>query len=331
MSPTVLPTRRRQQGLRGRHVLVVFLGFFAAVFLVNGAMIYSAVSTHTGLVANEPYRKGLHYNERIAADERQARLGWTDALRGRPRRPRALALTRARRPPGARACRLKACWAALPPTATTSSCSSSRRRPGRYEAQTAPLARGQLARSRSRRARTRPPRPGLPHAEAHMAQALSTWPSMAQTHASRMRPRRACKRDDLRRMPRSTTTLAVERHALRRLHAQGRAGARRRSRRRLGARANLSARRVAAVHGADRRQQRRPRRGARPRRLQGRRARRGQRRHRPSARRSGFAQARRRRRLRRRQHHAAVGLGVVRRGRRHDARRCRRCSTGCRR
>jgi nitrogen fixation protein FixH len=80
MSPTVLPVARREHGLRGRHVLGVFLAFFAAVFLVNGVMIYSALSTHTGLVAIEPYRKGLHYNERIAADERQARLGWTDKI-----------------------------------------------------------------------------------------------------------------------------------------------------------------------------------------------------------------------------------------------------------
>jgi nitrogen fixation protein FixH len=80
VSPTVLPTARRQQGLQGRHVLGIFLAFFAAVFLANGAMVYSAVSTHTGLVANEPYRKGLHYNERIAADERQAELGWVETL-----------------------------------------------------------------------------------------------------------------------------------------------------------------------------------------------------------------------------------------------------------
>ncbi|HEU4378285.1 MAG TPA: FixH family protein [Hyphomicrobiaceae bacterium] len=81
MSPTVLPTApRQQQGLRGRHVLAGFLGFFAIVFVVNGAMMYAAVSTYSGLVANEPYRKGLHYNERLAAAERQADLGWTDAL-----------------------------------------------------------------------------------------------------------------------------------------------------------------------------------------------------------------------------------------------------------
>jgi nitrogen fixation protein FixH len=61
-------------------VLGILLAFFAAVFGVNGVMIYSALSTHTGLVANEPYRKGLRYNERITADERQARLGWTDKI-----------------------------------------------------------------------------------------------------------------------------------------------------------------------------------------------------------------------------------------------------------
>ena len=79
MSPTIL-LARRPQGVQGRHVLGVFLAFFGTVFVVNGVMIYEAVSTHTGLVANEPYRKGLAYNERIGADERQARLGWTETL-----------------------------------------------------------------------------------------------------------------------------------------------------------------------------------------------------------------------------------------------------------
>jgi len=66
--------------LRGSHVLAIVAAFFAAVFLVNGAMIYAALSTNTGVVGSEPYRKGLHYNERIAADVRQARLGWTEKL-----------------------------------------------------------------------------------------------------------------------------------------------------------------------------------------------------------------------------------------------------------
>ncbi len=81
MSPTVLPIApRRPSGVTGRHVLVAVLLFFTTVFAVNGLMLYKALSTHSGLVAQEPYRKGLHYNERIAADERQRELGWRDTI-----------------------------------------------------------------------------------------------------------------------------------------------------------------------------------------------------------------------------------------------------------
>jgi nitrogen fixation protein FixH len=76
MSPTTLPTARRETGLTGRHVLIAFLTFFGIIFAVNGVLLHRALSTHGGIVANEPYRKGLEYNRRIEADERQARLGW---------------------------------------------------------------------------------------------------------------------------------------------------------------------------------------------------------------------------------------------------------------
>ncbi|MCL4764644.1 MAG: FixH family protein [Hyphomicrobiaceae bacterium] len=67
--------------LQGRHVLAAVLGFFGTIFLVNGIFLYAALSTHTGVVAQEPYRKGLHYNQRIAAAARQDQLGWTaDAM-----------------------------------------------------------------------------------------------------------------------------------------------------------------------------------------------------------------------------------------------------------
>lgn len=65
-------------GLKGRHVLYSLIAFFGVVFAVNGVFLYSALKTNTGVVANEPYRKGLAYNERIAADERQKALGWQD-------------------------------------------------------------------------------------------------------------------------------------------------------------------------------------------------------------------------------------------------------------
>jgi nitrogen fixation protein FixH len=66
--------------LKGRHVLMVFLGFFLVVFTVNGVFLYSAISTYTGIVSNEPYRKGLAYNERIAADAAQKARGWQELI-----------------------------------------------------------------------------------------------------------------------------------------------------------------------------------------------------------------------------------------------------------
>ena len=68
-------------GLRGGHVLAFFLAFFGVIFAVNGVFLYAALSTHTGLVAQEPYRKGLHYNDRIAAAARQEALRWMPDLR----------------------------------------------------------------------------------------------------------------------------------------------------------------------------------------------------------------------------------------------------------
>jgi nitrogen fixation protein FixH len=77
---TLATTRERKPGLKGWHVLSALTLFFAAVFAVNAAMIYSAVSTYSGVVATEPFRKGLHYNDRILANERQLQLHWFDTL-----------------------------------------------------------------------------------------------------------------------------------------------------------------------------------------------------------------------------------------------------------
>jgi nitrogen fixation protein FixH len=71
--------------LTGRMVLYIFVGFFATVMAVNAAFVTLALSTNTGMVANEPYRKGLKYNERIAADEQQSKLGWTSDISINPR------------------------------------------------------------------------------------------------------------------------------------------------------------------------------------------------------------------------------------------------------
>lgn len=68
-------------GLRGIHVLLCMIAFFGLIFAVNGFFLYSALATHTGIVSKQPYRKGLEYNQRIAADEQQQKLGWTEEVR----------------------------------------------------------------------------------------------------------------------------------------------------------------------------------------------------------------------------------------------------------
>ena len=93
MSPTVLPVAKQEPGLGGRHVLGGFVAFFATIFAVNGVLLYTALSTHSGLVSQEPYRKGLHYNDRVEADERQQALGWREAVTLDPKGRVAVELT----------------------------------------------------------------------------------------------------------------------------------------------------------------------------------------------------------------------------------------------
>lgn len=66
--------------ITGRHVLFAMLAFFGVIFAVNGVFLYQALNTYTGVVQDEPYRKGLAYNERIAEDARQTALGWTRSI-----------------------------------------------------------------------------------------------------------------------------------------------------------------------------------------------------------------------------------------------------------
>jgi nitrogen fixation protein FixH len=122
-------------------VLGVFLGFFGAIFVMNGALIYEALSTNSGLVANEPYRKGLHYNERIAADERQAGLGWTDKLDVRRDGGVALVLTDSAGQP-VTGLKVETVLGRPATNREDMRLALSEVAPGRYEAHAAPLAAG---------------------------------------------------------------------------------------------------------------------------------------------------------------------------------------------
>ena len=66
-------------GLKGRHVLMSLIGFFGLMLIANGLFVYFALSTFTGS-DSDPYRRGLHYNETLAAAERQAEEGWQSSV-----------------------------------------------------------------------------------------------------------------------------------------------------------------------------------------------------------------------------------------------------------
>lgn len=56
------------------------VAFFVVVAILDGIFVYLATSTHTGVVSEQAYDKGLAYNDTVAAAEAQAALGWQHAI-----------------------------------------------------------------------------------------------------------------------------------------------------------------------------------------------------------------------------------------------------------
>lgn len=71
-----VPARRSA----GTWIPWLFVAFFLLVVAVNGTMIWVALTSWTGLAANQPYDKGLTYNRNLDAAARQAALGWRPTL-----------------------------------------------------------------------------------------------------------------------------------------------------------------------------------------------------------------------------------------------------------
>ncbi|MFC7048509.1 FixH family protein [Emcibacter nanhaiensis] len=60
----------------GKTALLWLTGFFLIVFAVNGVMAWLALDSWNGLSTEDPYRKGLAYNEQIEQDQKQKLSGW---------------------------------------------------------------------------------------------------------------------------------------------------------------------------------------------------------------------------------------------------------------
>ncbi len=67
--------------LTGKHVLAMLLGFFAFMLIANGFFVYFALTSFSGLSTDDPYKKGLNYNQALAAKEKQQARGWISDLR----------------------------------------------------------------------------------------------------------------------------------------------------------------------------------------------------------------------------------------------------------
>lgn len=61
---------------RSRYIPWLFVAGFAVVFAVNATMIWLAVGSFSGLWAERPRERGLHYNDIIAAQKARDALGW---------------------------------------------------------------------------------------------------------------------------------------------------------------------------------------------------------------------------------------------------------------
>jgi len=57
-----------------------FVAFFAILAMIQGVFIIIATSTHTGVVTNQAYEKGLQYNKIVVASELQNELGWNGEM-----------------------------------------------------------------------------------------------------------------------------------------------------------------------------------------------------------------------------------------------------------
>lgn len=63
-----------------KYIPLYFVAFFAVLFVMDGIFVYLATSSHTGVVEQGTYNRGLQYNERVAAAEAQDALGWQSSV-----------------------------------------------------------------------------------------------------------------------------------------------------------------------------------------------------------------------------------------------------------
>lgn len=82
MTPSsTLPVHKNRGGFGGflpHPVPMMFIAGFLVIIAVNGALIFFAQDTFSGLETENAYERGLDYNKALSAEVAQERLGWHD-------------------------------------------------------------------------------------------------------------------------------------------------------------------------------------------------------------------------------------------------------------
>ncbi len=69
-----LAMEREKRYSKGTWVLFCFVAFFAVVAILDSIFVYMAVSTQTGLVTENPYERGVAFNDVLAKAKAQPAL-----------------------------------------------------------------------------------------------------------------------------------------------------------------------------------------------------------------------------------------------------------------
>lgn len=71
-----MSTTSPEHARRGAWIPWAFVGGMALVLVVNGVLVWAALSTFTGVAVGQAYDRGLTYNDVLVEAARQEALGW---------------------------------------------------------------------------------------------------------------------------------------------------------------------------------------------------------------------------------------------------------------
>jgi nitrogen fixation protein FixH len=68
--------KARPSGIRGVHVAIIMVAFFAVIIALDALFITFAIQSHPGEKVKNSYVLGLEYNKELARQAEQKALGW---------------------------------------------------------------------------------------------------------------------------------------------------------------------------------------------------------------------------------------------------------------